>query len=216
MLTLFCDKMRMTDSPCTSFLGASYFFTARLADQTSDLLVREIEHLRRATRGMLHRFPTRMDAVVVLPSVIHMIWTLPADDSQVDARWQMMKDLFVHAIPVSDKTEAARLHPRSDGIWQNGVRVQRLRSDEDFAAHRDLVLTAPVQYGLASSPTDWAHSSVHRDIAMGLQVPQTASAFIEHISSRANPVEQVAFAQVEDFGWGSDLVDDPMPLAASG
>ena len=107
-----------------------------------------------------------------------------------------------------------------DFVKQNNANMERWCrahfSDEDFAAHRDLVLTAPVQYGLASSPTDWAHSSVHRDIAMGLQVPQTASAFVEHISSCANPVDQVAFAQVEDFGWGSDLVDHPMPLAASG
>jgi putative transposase len=53
------------------------FFTVRLLDRNSNLLVQQIERLRVATRKTPTSMPFEIDKIVVLPAVIHTIWTLP-------------------------------------------------------------------------------------------------------------------------------------------
>lgn len=219
MLTLFWHSEAMTNSVRISHLGASYFFTARLSDQNSDLLVQKITHLRAAMRGMLSRYVTRIDAIVVLPSVVHMIMTLPEHDTDVEGRWDMLQSLFARdAIPAA-ATDGAALHAKHANLWQSRVRIQRLQSDEDFAAHRDLILMAPVHYGLAQDPKNWPHSSIHRDIAAGLQVPTAPSAYSEYITKITQPVEQGADRDFLAMGFGPGrlgAMDDAPLVAASG
>jgi putative transposase len=74
--------------------GGCYFFTVNLQDRQSDLLVTEIEALRSAVRSARAKYPCHIDAWEVLPNHMHCLWTLPPDDFDFPARWQMIKAMF--------------------------------------------------------------------------------------------------------------------------
>mmetsp|Transcript_22630 Transcript_22630/g.37069 ORF Transcript_22630/g.37069 Transcript_22630/m.37069 type:complete len:191 (+) Transcript_22630:3082-3654(+) len=155
---------RYTRSSCPD---AAYFFTVRLADRTSDLLVREIDVLRQVTRQTRDRMPFVIDDIVVLPSVIHTIWTLPTGDAEFSLRWRMLKSLFSRAMPTPVPCAGQRLRPGEKGIWQRRFWEHRIRDADDMAAHRHMIHSAPVQAGLVNRVCDWPWSSVHRALARG-------------------------------------------------
>ena len=53
--------------------GATVFFTVNLADQRSDLLVREVDLLREAVRVTRAERPFRIEAWVELPDHLHAV-----------------------------------------------------------------------------------------------------------------------------------------------
>ena len=87
--------------------GGSYFFTVTLQDRRSDLSVREIVTRRTAVRATRARHPFHIDACVVLPDHMHCVWTLPPDDVDVPARWQMTKALFSRSMPRPETRRAS-------------------------------------------------------------------------------------------------------------
>ena len=78
-----------------------FFFTVRLQDRRSDLLLREMNRLRNATRTALCAHPFQIDDIVVLPNTIHTIWTLPEGDAEVSRRWGLLKAQFSRGLPPS-------------------------------------------------------------------------------------------------------------------
>lgn len=154
----------------SSRVGGTFFFTVRLADHRSDVLVRDVDLLRRVTRQTRDRLPFEINEIVVLPSVIHTIWTLPEGDADFSARWRMLKSLFSRNVPQPDVLTGRRLRPGEKGVWQRRFWEHMIRDGDDFAAHRHMIHSAPVQAGLVNRMTDWQWSSVHRSIARG-EVP---------------------------------------------
>jgi len=71
--------------------GATYFFTADLADRRKTLLVDHIDLLREAVRRTQPRHPFVIDAMVVLPDHLHTIWTLPSDDANSPLRLRLIR-----------------------------------------------------------------------------------------------------------------------------
>jgi putative transposase len=135
--------------------GGTYFFTVRLQDQASDLLTVQCKLLRDTVRLCRKQTPFRIDAAVILPAELHMIWTLPAGDADVSGRWRMIKSTFSRHLPVSgDMTNGA-------GIWARGCKHHPIREAADFALHMHLIATAPVRAGLVRRATDWPYASWH-------------------------------------------------------
>jgi len=83
--------------------GGTYFFTMNLEDRRSDLLVRHIEALREAVRGMRAERPFHIDAWVVLPGHMHCVITLPPGDTDFSNRIKSMKMRFVRAVPAIEE-----------------------------------------------------------------------------------------------------------------
>ena len=98
----------MPQTPCPLATDSTFFCTVRLQDRRSDLLVREMNRLRNATRTALTACPFRIDDIVVLPNAIHTIWTLPAGDADVSRRWGLLKAQFSRGLPAP-----AHRHPAS-------------------------------------------------------------------------------------------------------
>ena len=64
--------------------GGTWFFTVNLLQRRgNDLLVREIDLLRRTVRRVRKNYPFHIDAWVALPEHLHCVLTLPPGDSQV-------------------------------------------------------------------------------------------------------------------------------------
>ncbi|WP_223422418.1 REP-associated tyrosine transposase [Tateyamaria pelophila] len=164
---------RMPSYTRSSRAGGTFFFTVRLADHRSDLLVRKVDVLRYVTRQTRDRLPFEINETVVLPNVIYAIWTLPAGDSDFSARWRMLKSLFSRNVPASEVTAGLSLRPGEKGVWQRRFWEHMIRDKDDFAAHRHMIHSAPVQAGLVNRMSDWPWSSVHRAIARG-EVPAVA------------------------------------------
>lgn len=153
--------------------GAQVFFTVRIADRHDDLLVREIERLRHATRITRTRFPFEINEIVVLPAVIHTIWTMPEGDADFSARWRLLKSHFSRGLPTPAHRNPVTERRGEKGIWQRRFWEHHLRDADDFEAHRQMILKAPVQAGFVRRPQDWAWSSVHRAIRRGDYDPNT-------------------------------------------
>jgi len=152
-------------------LGGTFFFTARTARKGTDLLLRDIDLLRRVMRQTRARHPFEIDEIVVLGDVIHTLWTLPAGDSDYSTRWRMLKSLFSRACPAPDVGDTVRLRPGEKGIWQRRFWEHTIRDAADMAAHRQMIFAAPVQAGLVRRPLDWPHSSIHRAVSRGTYDP---------------------------------------------
>jgi putative transposase len=60
--------------------GGAFFFTLAVADRSSDLLVRQIERLRRAYQTVQERLPFETVAICILPNHLHALWHLPQGD----------------------------------------------------------------------------------------------------------------------------------------
>jgi REP-associated tyrosine transposase len=61
--------------------GGLFFFTVTLADRASDLLVREIDRLRRGYNAVQLERPFETEALCILPDHVHALWSLPAGDA---------------------------------------------------------------------------------------------------------------------------------------
>lgn len=141
--------------------GGTYFFTLRLQDQSSDLLVREIDLLRSATRLCMKRWGFEIDAAVVLPSKLHMIWRLPPGDADFSKRWRLIKSTFSRHCPAPAYVCPSRKARGEKGIWQRRFWEHVIRDKADLQLHRHLIAAAPVHAGSVKRPRDWAYSSVH-------------------------------------------------------
>jgi putative transposase len=151
--------------------GGTYFFTLRLEDRTSRLLTERVDLLRAAVRLAQKQWPFRIEAAVVLPDHLHMIWTMPDTDGDFSKRWRLIKSTFSRHVEGPLEVSRSKARRGEKGIWQRRFWEHLIRDELDFEAHRVFALTAPVQAGLVSRPQDWAHSSVHRDLRWGRALP---------------------------------------------
>lgn len=148
--------------PRSTFLNTS-FFTVRLHDPRSRLLVDQVDVLRQSIRVCRKTMPFEITAAVILPSRLHMIWTLPQGEIDCASRWRVIKSTFSRHCPKPDDADLspAMIRRREKGIWQRSFWQHDIRDQRDYDLHEHLIIHAPVTEGLVSRPGDWALSSLH-------------------------------------------------------
>jgi putative transposase len=99
--------------------GGTFFFTVTLADRSSDILVREIDRLRRAYAGVQSRHPFETIAICVLPDHLHAIWSLPDDDADFARRWNLIKVGFSRGLPAAFRSPSKSPNVKKE--FGNGV-----------------------------------------------------------------------------------------------
>jgi putative transposase len=151
----------MSNYRCFPVPGSTYFFTVRLQDQRTELLVSHIQVLRDATRLCQKRWPFVIDAAVVLPNTLHMIWTLPVGDDDFSKRWRMIKSGFSRHVPAPAHIPESHRKRGAKGIWQRGFWEHLIRDDQDMAKHMHLIRSAPIHARLVKRPSDWPYCSLH-------------------------------------------------------
>ena len=87
--------------------GGTWVFTVALADRRSQLLVERAVVLRAAMRTERRRRPFRIEAAVVLPDHLHMIWRLPPGDTDFATRWSAVRAAFSRGVPPGEALSAA-------------------------------------------------------------------------------------------------------------
>ena len=153
----------MTYAPHPHPPGGTYFFTLRVQGQHANLLVAQIDVLRQAVRVTRQRNPFEIRAAVILPTQLHMIWTLPSGDANFGIRWRTIKSVFSRHALVTQQPDLtpAMIRRREKGIWQRRFWDHQIRDQADFDLHEHLIIHAPVTAGLVKRPGDWAYSSLH-------------------------------------------------------
>ena len=142
--------------------GGSYFFTARLQNPRSDLLISQIDLLRDATRLCMKRWPFEIAEAVVLPNQTHMIWVLPDGDADFSKRWRLIKSSFSRHVPAPDFITPSQRKRGEKGIWQRRFWEHLIRDQLDYERHMHVIASAPVQAGLVKKASDWPYSSLSR------------------------------------------------------
>jgi putative transposase len=152
--------------------GGTYFFTlvtfARrpiFSDPSAQRL------LRQAMLEVRRDKPFVIEAVVLLPDHMHMIWRLPLGDANFPARWSKIKSLFTRRwlavggpeLPVS----AGKAGDRRRGVLQPHYYEHTIRDKEDFIQHVEYIHYNPVRHGRVQRPSDWAWSSFRRYVRLG-------------------------------------------------
>lgn len=173
--------------------GHSFFFTIRLADRRSDLLIRRIDDLRRAVRDTKTLHPFRIDAITVLPEVIHTIWTLPEGDDNHAMRVAKIKGRFSRMQEMPRDRTFTQIQKGEKGIWQRSYWHHQIDGQTDFERHRDLIYLSPVHAGLCARPQEWLHTSLHRDQRQDLPESVPAASVpprpMPHPPGKSHPVE---------------------------
>ncbi|MGX9429339.1 MULTISPECIES: REP-associated tyrosine transposase [Bradyrhizobium] len=147
--------------------SSTFFFTVVLADRSSNLLVSEIDRLRRIYRMVCERRPFETVAICILPDHIHTVWTLPEQDADFSARWSLIKSGFSRGVE-NEPRSPSKIVKREKGIWQRRFWEHAIRDDTDLERHVDYIHFNPVKHGHVTRVADWPHSSFHRYVERGL------------------------------------------------
>src|SRR6516225_4534275 len=150
-----------------NFKGGTFFFTVVLSDRTSDLLIEEIDRLRRVYRAVQERHHFETLAVCILPDHIHAIWALPEHDLDFATRWSLIKSGFSRGLDARPRTQS-KILKREKGIWQRRYWEHAIRDDADLERHVDYIHFNPVKHGLVTRVRDWSLSSFHRYVGQGI------------------------------------------------
>ena len=159
--------------------GASYFFTV-VTHHRRPLFSdpQTVELLTGATAKIRKWHPFDIEAQVVLPDHLHVIWTLPDGDANYGARWRLIKEAFTRTYCQShgshEQTEVARSRGEQP-VWQRRFWEHLIRDERDFAAHLDYIHLNPVHHGLAAAPRDWQHSTFAAWVERGVYDPAWGS-----------------------------------------
>ncbi|KRD77167.1 transposase [Lysobacter sp. Root983] len=149
--------------------GATWFFTANLAQRGANaLLIERIDLLRKTVAAVKARHPFRIVAMVVLPDHLHAVWTLPPGDLDIGKRWGLIKAGFARRLPRGEPRSASRNLRGERGISQRRFWDHLIRDEADLAAHCDYVHYNPVKHGLVAAARDWPYSSFHRCVRNGI------------------------------------------------
>ncbi len=146
--------------------GKPVFFTARLDERGSSLLVEEVVRLRAAVRATMEGRPFDIVAWVVLPDHMHCLWRLPEGDNDYSTRWRLIKGRFAHGLDERTRS-ASKRHKKERGLWQRRFWEHHVRGAADFDAHMRYCWGDPVKHGLVTRAADWPYSSFHRDVLRG-------------------------------------------------
>ncbi|MBS8227168.1 REP-associated tyrosine transposase [Vannielia litorea] len=156
---------------------APVFFTVRLAERGSSLLIDGLAVLRDAVRHVKSYRPFDILAFVVLPDHLHAVLRFPEDDPNAAQRWGNIKARFtrdarraglVPPWPTADAEGQRGLFPKGRaGIWKKGLRQHVCTDDDDVDHLIHFCWADPVRHGLAARPEDWAASSYHREVRAG-------------------------------------------------
>jgi putative transposase len=147
--------------------GGTYFFTVAIADRNADLLVRNVELLRKEYALVQARHPFETIAICILPDHLHAIWSLPLGDADFPLRWSLIKSGFSRKLPPVASLATSKQTKREKGLWQRRYWEHAIRDDADLARHINYIHFNPVKHRLVSRVCDWPYSSFHAYVNRG-------------------------------------------------
>ena len=133
--------------------GGTYFFTLvtfhrRTLFDTSSRLDRLHSIIRQVQRVK----PFDLVAFCLLPDHIHLLMTIPENDSNYSLRMREIKRL-------STLWMTHEIEGNADPIWQDKYWEHTIRDEKDLKTHFDYIHYNPVKHGLTEAFDGWKWSS---------------------------------------------------------
>ncbi len=151
--------------------GASYFFTLVTYERVS--IFRNpvnCQHWTDAILKVQSKWPFEVEGEVILPDHLHMIWRLPANDTDYATRIRLVKTAFTKSIRLDSNDDVSPYSRALKGekeVWQRRYWEHLIRDERDFQVHLDYIHFNPVKHGLVKRPRDWAHSTFNSWVERG-------------------------------------------------
>jgi len=149
----------------------TYFFTAVTYNRRKIFTTEaEIRLLHGAIEYVQQRHPFELIAYCICPDHIHMIWTLPENDSDYPTRWRLIKSYFSRNWPGPDShtISQSRIGKGEKGIWQRRYWEHYIKDDTDLKNHIEYIHFNPVKHRLVQTPIEWQRSSFKDYVHNGL------------------------------------------------
>ena len=142
--------------------GASYFFTL-ITHKRAQLFcdASNVDRWRRAVEKVRRARPFVVEAEVVMPDHLHVIWSMPQADCDYATRIRLIKSAFTKDLAGFGGATASesRASKGERGVWQRRYWEHTIRDERDFQAHLDYIHINPVKHGVVARPGDWPHST---------------------------------------------------------
>ena len=142
--------------------GGTYFFTLVTCNRQNIFREENAKiKINLAVDTVRKRHPFSMISYVILPDHIHMIMTLPINDSDFPTRLRLIKSTFTRhwtekeMIPVTP----SRSNKHERMIWQRRYWEHLIRNEEDLVRHIEYIHYNPVKHEYSQSPYEWGFSS---------------------------------------------------------
>ncbi|GAB5454155.1 MAG: transposase [Henriciella sp.] len=139
--------------------GRTWYFTLNLADETSSVLTRHAQLLGESARDVEGLYPFETIATVILPNHLHMIWTLPEEDTDYKRRIAYLQSGFTQR--VTDSFEDPKTAGKT-ALWHRRYWDYQIRDLVDLERHIGYMHGNPVRHGLVSHPDKWRYSTWHK------------------------------------------------------
>lgn len=153
--------------------GGTYFFTVVAYKRQKIFVGPSIDILRTCFKNIIQQAPFVIEAIVVLPDHLHVIWQLPDGDKDFSTRWKKIKTDFSikyqHITGPTDQKISESMQKKGErGIWQRRFWEHTIRDENDFKVHCDYIHYNPVKHGYVQAPGKWLHSSFRRFVKAGV------------------------------------------------
>ena len=127
--------------------------------------------LRHAVIQTRAQRPWDMQAIVLLPDHLHMLWQLPDGDADYSTRIKLIKTRFTEAFVAAGRC-ASRVTDGEKrkgyrGVWQARFWEHTIRDPRDLKMHLDYIHTNPAKHELVEQPRAWPFSTFHRYVPLG-------------------------------------------------
>ena len=111
--------------------------------------------------------PFKMNAYVILPDHLHMIWTLPKNDSNYSDRWKKIKALFSKSL-IKSGVNLSKSRHNEYHLWTRRFWEHTVRHDADYENYVNYIHYNPIKHGLVDDLKNWPYSSFHHFVRAGL------------------------------------------------
>lgn len=138
----------------TSFVSA----TLRLADPSSDLLVRHVRLLRDCVALAQQRWNFAIEAAAVLPCEMHLLCEFHDREFAVGGALKLICASFARHVPEV-----------GNDLWADTSEVIEIATPV-VQLRRTFIEAAPVRAGLVKAVADWPFSSVHKVQGQGREL----------------------------------------------
>jgi putative transposase len=143
--------------------GGTFFFTI-VTFQRRKIFSdpRAVELLRKVMREEQLQNPFTIEAAVILPDHLHLMWRLPDGDSKYSSRIGRIKAGFTRLL---SSDIAARTVAGAKGystVWQPRFWEHVIRDEQDFEGHLNYIHYNPVKHGYTKCPHEWPYSSFRK------------------------------------------------------
>ncbi|HSN95104.1 MAG TPA: transposase [Anaerolineaceae bacterium] len=127
--------------------------------------------LHKSWQEVSKRFPFTTDAICLLPDHLHVLITLPDDESNFSIRIREIKRLFTKAYLAefgsNNPGNQSRIDKSEATIWQRRFYEHTIRDERDLNTHIDYIHYNPVKHGLVDRASQWQWSSFDRYVQNG-------------------------------------------------